>query len=175
MKISILTSALFVGLFFSAQAVAGGKLNDLEIAHAAYTADNIDIRYAHLALGMSMNPDVHKFAKTMIRDHEAVNAGALALLKKLKVQPQDNDFSRTLLKGADKNIAKFVTLTGKAFDCAYAKNELGYHQVVNKTVEGSWIPSVKVAPLKSFLKEALVTFKAHEDHAVRMVKKLKCN
>ena len=32
----------------SAQEVA--DLNDLEMAHVAYTADNIDIRYAHLAL-----------------------------------------------------------------------------------------------------------------------------
>ncbi|MFT4999071.1 MAG: putative membrane protein, partial [Planctomycetota bacterium] len=35
----------------SAQDVA--SLNDLEFAHVAYTADNIDIRYAHLALAIS--------------------------------------------------------------------------------------------------------------------------
>ncbi|NIQ15536.1 MAG: DUF4142 domain-containing protein, partial [Candidatus Dadabacteria bacterium] len=52
-------------------------LNDLEIAHVAYTADSIDIRYAHLALAKSKNPVIHDFAKTMIRDHEAVNAEAL--------------------------------------------------------------------------------------------------
>jgi putative membrane protein len=27
-------------------------LNDLQIGHVAYTADNIDIRYAHLALAI---------------------------------------------------------------------------------------------------------------------------
>ena len=37
-------------------------LNDLEIAHVAYTADNIDIRYAHLALAISKNPAVREFA-----------------------------------------------------------------------------------------------------------------
>src|SRR5262245_12025159 len=72
-------------------------LNDLEIAHVAYTADLIDIRYAHLALGISKNPTVRAFAETMIRDHTAVNDRALALLKKLKVQPQGNAFSRQLL------------------------------------------------------------------------------
>jgi len=30
------------------------QLNDLEIAHVAYTADLIDIQYAHLALGLSV-------------------------------------------------------------------------------------------------------------------------
>ena len=31
-----------------AQAQSPADLNDLEIAHVAYVADNIDIRYAHL-------------------------------------------------------------------------------------------------------------------------------
>lgn len=72
------------------------ELNDLEIAHVAYTADNIDIRYAHLALAISGNPEVRAFAETMIRDHEAANEQALALLKKLKVNPQDNFLSRQI-------------------------------------------------------------------------------
>ena len=94
-------------------AVAADKpsdLNDLEIAHVAYTADNIDIRYAHLALAKSKNPAIHKFARTMIRDHEAVNAQALALLKKLGAQPQNNFLSRQLLIGADKLVAEMSAL-----------------------------------------------------------------
>ena len=37
--------------------------NDLEIAHIAYTAGALDIRYAHLALALSDNPEVKKFAE----------------------------------------------------------------------------------------------------------------
>ena len=37
----------------AAQDVAA--LNDLEFAHIAYTADNIDIRYAHLALAICLS------------------------------------------------------------------------------------------------------------------------
>ena len=62
-----------------ALAESPADLNDLEIAHVAYTADNIDIRYAHLALAISTNPKIHEFARTMIRDHTAVNKQALAL------------------------------------------------------------------------------------------------
>ena len=72
------------------------KLNDLEIAHVAYVADNIDIRYAHLALALSQNEEVREFARTMIRDHTAVNEQALALLAKLEAQPQDNFLSQSL-------------------------------------------------------------------------------
>ena len=49
------------------------SLNDLQIAHIAYTAGAIDIRYAHLALALSDNPEVRKFAELMVRDHTAVN------------------------------------------------------------------------------------------------------
>jgi len=78
------------------EAPSPADLNDLEIAHVAYTADVIDIRYAHLALAKSKNPEIHDFAKTMIRDHEAVNTQALALLEKLGAQAQDNFLSKQL-------------------------------------------------------------------------------
>jgi putative membrane protein len=155
-------------------AEAGQPMNDLEIAHTAYTAGGLDIRYAHLALAISENDAVRDFARTMIRDHSAVNDAAGALITELKVTPQDNDLSRALVEGAAAKRAELVTLAGAAFDCAYATNELGYHQIVNKTVAEAFIPAVTVAPLKALLEEALVTFRAHEAHAERMVEGLQC-
>ena len=155
-------------------AFANGKMNDLEIAHTAYTAGQLDIRYAHLALAVSENDAVREFAQTMIRDHTAVNDQAGDLITKLNVTPQDNDLSRALVKGAAEKRTELKGLTGKAFDCAYAQNELGYHQIVNKTVEEQFIPTVTVEPLKELLSEALVTFKAHEKHAEHMVAGLSC-
>ncbi len=155
--------------------LANGNMNDLEIAHTAYTAGNLDIRYAHLALAISDDPEVRKFAETMIRDHSAVNRAAVALIRKLKVTPQDNALSRTLVAGAAKKRAELRRLDGKAFDCAYARNELGYHQVVNRTVEFTFIPNTKVKALKALLSDALVTFKAHQQHAKHMVADLKCD
>ena len=149
-------------------------MNDLEIAHSAYTAGTLDIRYAHLALALSENETVRDFAATMIRDHSAVNDEAVALITELNVTPQDNDLSRALVKGAAEKRAELVALQGKAFDCAYAENELGYHQVVNQTVESSFLPQTTVPELKSLLSDALVTFKVHEGHAERMVATLDC-
>ncbi|WP_084766202.1 DUF4142 domain-containing protein [Nitrococcus mobilis] len=54
------------------------------------------VRYAHLALALSENPQVRNFAATMIRDHSAVNRHALALVQKLHITPQDNPVSRQL-------------------------------------------------------------------------------
>jgi putative membrane protein len=144
-------------------------LNDLEIAHVAYTADAIDIRYAHLALAISDNPQVRAFAETMIRDHTAVNDKALALVKKLNVQPQDNFLSQQLLKQAEALVAEMRQLSGQAFDRRYASNELSYHQAVNQLVGGTFIPNLKNPEVKALFEKALVIFQAHERHAQQMV------
>ncbi|GAB4517671.1 MAG: DUF4142 domain-containing protein [Amphiplicatus sp.] len=142
--------------------------NDLEIAHIAYTAGEIDIRYAHLALALSDNPAVRGFAETMIRDHSAVNDAALGLLDKLGAKAQDNPTSQSLLKQAAEKRAELKALSGAAFDRAYAENELAYHQFVNKTVEEVFIPAADNEEFKALLGTALKTFKVHEAHAQRL-------
>jgi len=148
------------------------QLNDLEIAHVAYTADLIDIQYAHLALGLSENPEVKEFAKTMIRDHEAVNEQALALLAKLEAQPEDNFLSQELIKGSIQIVDELSQLRGAEFDKRYAENELGYHKAVNELVENSFIPNIENPEVKTLFEAGLEIFKAHEGHAEMMVKKV---
>ena len=155
-------------------AAAADPMNDLEIAHAAYTAGLVDIRYAHLALALSENDAVREFARLMIRDHSAVNQAAGELVAKLNVTPQDNPLSQALLSGAKSKRLELSGLRGKSFDCSYAQNELGYHQVVNATVEGDFLPHATVPELKTLLEGALATFKQHEGHAAKMVAGLDC-
>ena len=157
----------------AASAQSPAELNDLQIAHVAYTADNIDIRYAHLALGKSTNPAVHEFAKTMIRDHTAVNEQALALLKKLNAQPQDNFLSRQLTQNSVKLVEKMSELEGEAFDRFYAENELAYHRAVNDLVANAFIPNIENAEVKALFEAGLKIFRAHEHHAEMMVAALK--
>jgi len=170
---TLLITAATLALSITSNLYAEAQLNDLEIAHAAYTADVIDIDYAKLAIAKSKNPDVLKFANLMVSDHSAVNEGAGALLKKLGVQPKDNAFSQTLVSGAKAKTSELNALEGEDFDRAYAANELAYHNVVNKTVADSWIPIIQTPDLKAFLGQALVTFKAHEEHAKNLVNTLK--
>lgn len=159
----------------TACATAAEPMNDLEIAHTAYTAGQLDIRYAHLALALSEDDSVRAFAQTMIRDHTAVNNAAGDLITELNVTPQDNQLSQALVAGAAQKRDEFSGLRGKAFDCAYATNELAYHQIVNKTVAEQFIPNTTVAPLKTLLSDALVTFRQHEQHAAAMVAGLNCS
>jgi putative membrane protein len=179
---SVIAGVLAVMMLFAAFSVSVAKaekapspadLNDLEIAHVAYTADSIDIRYANLALTKSKNPVVIDFAETMIRDHTAVNEQALALLKKLNAQPQDNFLSQQLNEQADKLVEEMSGLSGEAFDKRYAENELAYHQSVNALVGGTFIPNIENPEMKQLFEQALVIFKNHEQHAQKMVDSLK--
>ena len=151
---------------------AQAELNDLEMAHAAVTANNTDIAYAHLALALSDNPAIRDFAETMIRDHSAVNAQVFALAKKLNVQAQDNAFSRQLLQDAKRIKDELSGLRGAEFDRAYARNELRYHRAVNGVVANAFIPNIENGEVKKAFEGALAIFRGHERHAAQMVSRV---
>ncbi len=172
-RTNVLAALMLVGAAsFNAAAAEDGP-SDMEIAHIAYTAGNLDIRYAHLALAKSENPKVREFAELMIRDHTSVNEQAVALLTKLGATPQDNATSKQLSANAKAKRDELSALDGAAFDLAYAENELGYHQFVNETVETAFIPAADNEEFKSLLGSALAVFKVHEGHAEEMVKSLR--
>jgi len=162
-------AALLLG---SAPALAAGP-TDPQIAHIAYTAGNLDVAAAKQALARSHNKAVRSFAQQMIRDHQAVNAKALALVKKLHVTPEDNATSQGLTKAAAAEHAKLAKLKGAAFDREYANNEVAYHKTVNGALESTLIPSAKNGELKSLLETGLTLFREHQMHAEEVAKALK--
>lgn len=166
-NLSILAASLFLAPQLHAESPS--DLHDLEIAHVAYVADNIDIRYAHLALALSDNPAVLGFAQTMVSDHNNVNEQALGLLKKLDSQPTDNFLSQALLSDADRILDELSKLRGEEFDQRYAANEFAFHQAVNDLVENSFIPNIENPEVKDLFKAGLKIFKSHEALASNMV------
>jgi putative membrane protein len=141
------------------------KLSDPEVAHVAVTANTIDIDAAKLAQSKTRNTDVKQFAATMIADHSAVNAQATALATKLGVTPKDNDVSQSLLKGASDARTTLEPLNGKAFDKAYIRREVSYHQAVLDALDKMLIPDASNAELKKLLTDVRPAFVAHLEHA----------
>lgn len=167
MTLSRLTAALLLAASSVTFAFAAGP-TDPQIAHIAYTAGSIDIETAKLALEKSQNADVIAFANDMVRDHEAVNEQALALVQKLGVTPEDNDTSKSLVAGAEEKRASLAALEGAEFDKAYAANEVAYHQTVNGALEATLIPSASNAELKDLLETGLKLFQGHQQHAEQL-------
>jgi putative membrane protein len=152
---------------------AADKPSDPQIAHIAYTAGDIDIKTAKLALEKSQNKDVRAFANDMVRDHQAVNDKALALVKKLNVTPEDNGTSKGLADQAEEKHAELSKLSGAAFDKAYVDNEVAFHKTVDGALETTLIPSASNGELKGLLKTGLKIFEGHLHHAEYLASKLK--
>ncbi len=166
------TRALLIislSLGFASPLAAQAKLNDLEMAHVAITADVIDIEYAKLVMVHSKNPIIREFAETMIRDHTAVSGQVVALAKRLHVEAKDNAFSQTLIANSLPIKARLRTLRGAALDKFYAQNELSYHRAVNGAVAETFIPNIQNPDVKQAFEGALVIFRGHEKHAEMMV------
>lgn len=170
-KSSLFTAALLASSAASVQ--SPGKPTDPQIAHIAYTADEIDIKAGQLALSKSKNSQVTAFAQDMVRDHKAVNEQALALLAELKVEPQDNETSRTLARQAEAERHTLNALNGAPFDKAYIQNEVAYHRQVNDALRTTLIPLASNAELKSLLSTGLKLFEGHQQHAEQPAQALK--
>lgn len=148
------------------------KLSDPEVASVAVVANQIDIRAGELAKKKTKNPEIVRFAETMINDHQAVIEQASALVKKLGVTPKDNDVSKKLLADAEKTKQSLQSKNGKAFDKAYIDNEVTYHKAVIGAVEGLLIPEAENQELKGLLEKVVPALKTHLAHAEMVQKQL---
>ena len=161
----------FPGLLFAAGlalapiTAQAQTINDAQIAHIVVTANQVDVDAGKLAQKMSTNAEVKKFGAQMVADHEGVNKQAVALATKLKVTPQDNDTSKALKAGGDKNVANLKTLKGAAFDKAYVDQEVGYHQAVLDAIDKTLIPGASNAELKALIVKVRPAIAAHLEHA----------
>jgi putative membrane protein len=173
MFVRLSTAVAVVCLLGTPTFAQSAKPTDPQIAHIAYTAGVIDVAAAKQAIKKSKNKAVVSFAKDMVRDHEAVNKQALALVKKLKVTPEDNDTSRTLAKQATAKQAELAKLKGAAYDKAYAANEVAYHKAVIGALETQLIPASSNAELKSLLQTGVKIFQGHLEHAEHVAAELK--
>ena len=172
-KFSLLAAAAAFSIATVATPVlADSGPSDAQIAHIAYTAGALDVAAAKQALAKSQNAEVRSFAEVMVRDHEAVNVQALALVKKLGVTPEDNATSAALSKQAAETHDRLNKLSGAAFDQAYVKNEAAFHQTVNGALKTTLIPSADNGELKSLLETGLSLFGEHQAHAEQLATKL---
>lgn len=162
MKSSLIAIAAFCLCATTASAQA---VNDAQIASIVVTANQVDIDAGKLAVATSTNPEVKKFGQLMVTDHTGVNKQAVALVTKLKVTPQDNDTSKSLKAGGEKNIAALKALKGAAFDKAYVDQEVAYHQAVLDAVDKTLIPNASNAELKALLVKVRPAFVTHLEHA----------
>ncbi len=158
------------GTFAIAQSTAP---NDAQIAAIVVAANTVDINAGKLAQKRAEHKEVKTFAKQMVTDHTGVNKEATALVKKLKVTPEENVTSKKLKMDGDANEATLKKLKGAEFDKAYIAHEVVYHQAVIDELDTTLIPNTKNAELKDMLVKVRPAFVAHLEHAKQIQEKLK--
>jgi putative membrane protein len=140
-------------------------MTDANIAAIVLAANTVDITNGELALVRSQNRAVKEFAKQMVTDHTSVNAKATALATRLKLVPKENQASRSLVANTDSTRNRMRKLSSAAFDRAYVKNEVAYHQAVIDLLDTTLVPSVQNEDLKELLIAVRPAFVAHLEHA----------
>jgi putative membrane protein len=125
----------------------------------------VDIDAGRLAGAKGSNAEVKAFGKQMVTDHAGVNKQAVALVRKLKVTPEDNATSESLKAGGEENVKKLKGLSGAAFDKAYVDHEIAYHQQVLDAIDKVLIPNAKNDELKALIVKVRPAFVAHLEHA----------
>ena len=148
-------------------------LTDPQIAHVAVTANSIDSAAGRMAKQKATAKGAKDFAQTMIDDHSAVNKQAVALAKKLKVTPEDNDVSKSLKSAADASTSNLQGKSGADFDKAYIDNEVTFHQNVLDALDKTLIPNTQNAELKALLTKVRPTVAAHLERAKSIQSSLK--
>ena len=172
MKVSVFFVNALLLAAAGASAQSNSSISDAQIASIVVTANQVDVDAGKLAASTSTSAEVKKFAQLMVTDHTGVNKQAVDLVTRLKVTPEDNDTSKSLKDGGDRNIATLKGLKGAAFDKAYVDHEVAYHQAVLDAVDKTLIPSAKNADLKALLVKVRPAFEAHLEHAKHLAASL---
>ena len=168
-----LAAIAFASLLLYPAAAHTQDITDAQIAAIVVAANQVDVDAGKLAASRATNADVKKFGERMVTDHQGVNKSAVDLVTKLKVTPQENETSKALKAGGEKNLANLKKLTGAAFDKAYIDHEVTYHQQVLEAIDKTLVPGAKNAELKALLVKVRPAFVAHMEHAKQIQSSLK--
>lgn len=142
--------------------------NDAQIAATVVAANNFDIDMGKLAKSKSKNKEVKEFAQRMITDHTGVNKQATALVKKLKVTPEESDTSRSLKKDGVATLQRLKRLKDDEFDKAYVDHEVSFHQAVLDLIDKTLLPNAKNEELKALVEKVRPAIDAHMQHAKKI-------
>jgi putative membrane protein len=166
MRISSL--ALAAALLVPGAAQAAEGLDDAKIAAIVVAANQVDVDTAKLALEVSTNDEVRKFATLMVNDHMAANKAAAELAGRLGVTPEANPTSEGLVAQGKEELTRLRQLTGAAFDAAYVAREVAYHRQVIAALDDTLIPATSNAELKALLIKVRPNFGTHLQHAEQL-------
>jgi putative membrane protein len=117
-----------------------------------------------LAVSKGHSKAVRDFAAMLVRDHGNVRQQDRDLAKSLKVTPtRPRDFA--LAKAHVEAMRSLRRLKRRAFDRAFLKHEVDFHNAVIDAVTHTLLPATQNAQLKDLETKVAPAFVAHRDRA----------
>jgi putative membrane protein len=140
------------------------KLDDPTIVAIFDAANTYDMETGSLAVSRGRTKDVREFGAMLVRDHRSVRKQGRDLAKSLKVTPTPpRDFP--LAKAHAAAMRSLRGLKGRAFDRAFLKHEVDFHNAVIEAVTHTLLPATQNAQVKDLETKVAPAFVAHRDRA----------
>jgi putative membrane protein len=163
------TLALVLGLpLTAARSQTASKLDDPTIIAIFDAANTYDMETGSLAVSKARSKDVREFAAMLVRDHRNARQQGRDLAKSLHVTPTPpKNFAL-----AESHVAAMRSLRGlkgRAFDRAFLKQEIEFHNAVIDAVTHTLLPAIQNAQLKDLVTKVAPAFVAHRDRAQNLL------
>ncbi len=148
------------------------KLDDPTIVAIFDAANTYDMETGSLAVSKGHSKAVRDFGAMLVRDHRNVRQQGRDLAKSLKVTPTPpRDFP--LAKAHVAAMRSLRGLRGSAFDRAFLKHEVDFHNAVIDAVTNTLLPATHNAQVKDLETKVAPAFVAHRDRAQSLLDKQK--
>ncbi len=139
-------------------------LDDATIVAIFDAANTYDVETGSLAVRKASMKEVRDFGAMLVRDHRNVRQQGRDLAKSLKVTPTPpRDFP--LAKAHLAAMWSLRGLKGRAFDRAFLKHEVDFHNAVIDAVTHTLLPATQNAQVKDLETKVAPAFVAHRDRA----------
>jgi putative membrane protein len=157
---------IMVPLAFAVCALASPtSLTDDNILGIYLQVNSFDIETALAGQAHGDSEAVRKVASHVAADHLAVRQQAYELAAQCKVAivlPADRSSAAA---EHSKMMTHLLSLSGAAFDKAYAEHEVSFHRAAIDAVRNVLLPASTCQPLKTHLNEVLPAFQHHLEEA----------
>ncbi len=151
---------------------SAAKLDDPTIVAIFDAANTYDMETGSLAVSKGHTKAVRDFGAMLVRDHRNVRKQGRDLAKSLNVTPTPprNFALATAHRATMRNLRR---LKGSAFDRAFLKHEVDYHNAVLDAVTHTLLPATQNAQVKDLETKVAPAFVAHRDAAQNLLDKAK--
>lgn len=145
----------------AATASLADELTDAQIIGIYSQVNSFDIETALLGELMGASDEVRAIGKMVSADHSGVRAAVHDIAEEIGVEPVLPSARIGAARDHDATILALRDLDGAAFDAAYLRHEVAFHQAAIEAVEQLLIPETESDVLKAHFEAVLPAFYHH--------------